>query len=329
MNHKKVTAGELTAARAALEKHAEVVTHMDQIERKRSDVANELYSLKQAYGAANVACNRESDILQFERQKGTKEYSVQEERLAAAVRERNAIDANRDDAERRRAELEKELRAIKREELGPATLPALLAQRKLVAAATHQVETLEHLIEQQRAGIASASASVPGFDPRSSEREDLLAAVASGDKASEAKLTVFDSEVAADRKRHESGAEAVGEPIRNAEGAIAGLERRLTQAKAHLDATKTVEADLQRSFLQCHAETLGRECFEHVSALRASLPRLRALEVLLGVTLVDDPSVPDLRLDAFTDAPSMDVDTAAAVDMERKQLAKLGVEIPA
>lgn len=155
---------------------------------------------------------------------------------------------------------------------------ALLENQQAIAGAASAAGKLEGAIADYNATAAEMRATLPDPGAIELERENLLAAIAIGEKG-QADLDALDSRVAKQQEQRQKGQRAVTGIAQT----VAGLSRRLGVAQAQLQQLQQGRPALLRRFLLAEAELEGAQYASLGVELAASYRRLTALdELLLG-----------------------------------------------
>lgn len=154
-------------------------------------------------------------------------------------------------------------------------LQAVLQHQEQQAQAIATVGQLQQLIAQRQQDRAALQQRAQRVDELETQREDLLADIATG-QDKQAQLQSLDAELAAlksDIKNQGNQAAA--------EQTINGLQRKLAKAQDECDQLEKKRPDLARALLLASAEELGAEYGQAAARIDYLCRRLLALDSLL------------------------------------------------
>lgn len=153
---------------------------------------------------------------------------------------------------------------------------AVLDNQNAMKTTSAAVAKLEKAIAKCETQIAEQQAALPDLAPLTSEREDLLAAMAIGEnkKAEIGKLDAKLAELTAQQKDAKPALDALKQTI-------GGLQRRLLESQAELLKLQGERSVLMRRFLNSRAETLGAEYVAAASKMVDLYKGLLALDAML------------------------------------------------
>lgn len=179
----------------------------------------------------------------------------------------------------------------------------LVAHQKSVLAARVKVDDLKSLISTKEEELKSASVdSDEQFEGLQRRREDVLAAVATGEATQDA-IAAIDGEIATLLADTDGQEGARLQQYRELSQTLSGLERKLKEA---VDTLAQLEADtpeMLTSFLRTEAEDAGRAYIESARVVIENFQRLHTLNTLITSRGQSSPisvkAFPDMRLPAF------------------------------
>lgn len=172
---------------------------------------------------------------------------------------------------------------------------AVLNNQSAIEEATAAACKLEQAIADYAHTAEEMRASLPDASAFEQERENLLAAIAIGEKG-QADLDALDARLAQTRQQ----ARDAQPGITGIAQTIAGLKRRLVDVQAKLQGLREERPALLRSLLLSEAEAEGAEYAGLAVALVNRYRRLKALETLLhGHGMSIGVHGPGLHLPAF------------------------------
>ncbi len=224
----------------------------------------------------------------------------------------------------------------------PETI-AVLENQLATAATSATIKKLEKAIGECEARIAEQQAALPDLAPLENQREDLLAAIAIGEKKS-AEVDKLDAEIARLSKQQQAATPA----LVALKQTVGGLQRRLQDSQAELQQLQNEKSILMRRFLNSRAEALGAEYVAAAAKTAEQYKRLMALNSLLyehGQTTQINTSreglyVPRFMLDSmvghadpvrphalFTCELHTGAQSQAWVRQEKESLLEIGIEL--
>lgn len=165
------------------------------------------------------------------------------------------------------------------EKLSP--LDAFLAHLGEISREDEEIVALEEAIARERRGEAVAMKAVPVLDELRRRREDLLADVATG-LATPDEIRRFDEQAASEIDHHARAKAQAGSVSAQCEQAIAGLSRRLSEARVRREALCNKTGNLLREFLLGQAETAAAEYVKACRVVRDSYLRVSAIDRILA-----------------------------------------------
>lgn len=152
----------------------------------------------------------------------------------------------------------------------------MLTNQNDIVSALAVIATLEKALSNCEAQVAEKQAALPDVGPLSSQREDLLAAIAIGE-ATSADLEKLDAQM--DKlKAQRNGEKPALDALKQT---IEGLQRRWVDARKSLQKLRAERESLLRHFLIKKAEAVGAEYFAAAQALVARYKELRGLDALI------------------------------------------------
>ena len=160
-------------------------------------------------------------------------------------------------------------------------LVAVLDNKSAIASTEATIASLEALIEGKQAEDSKAHSEIPKTDHLPKQREDLLASVAIG-QATEDDVKKFDSDHAAE---FDAAAKAIEKyrVIKNeVDQAIAGLTRKLDEAKAQFADLKAESKPLLLGLLRSLADQYGEFYIKAATEAYERYMQLLSLEQLSG-----------------------------------------------
>ena len=156
----------------------------------------------------------------------------------------------------------------------------LIGHQKMIDSMAIDVKNLEKLISDKRQEIQQALQGVPSISHISRGREDILALVAIG-KAGKADIDAFDKDATGIRNEHSIALKAASLIEEDNLQAIAGLERKLTEAKSKLDAISGKSKALLKTILLRQAESIATQYVAAAEDMRSHYLSILALNGLL------------------------------------------------
>ncbi|OIR16796.1 hypothetical protein GALL_26160 [mine drainage metagenome] len=159
-------------------------------------------------------------------------------------------------------------------------LDIVLEHQQRITDTRQAIDTLSHAIKAQDEEIKKATASVPHFFDRTSQRENLMAEIALGE-ASEKDLLKLDERIAKDKAAFEDAKNAVTPALEKAKAIRSGLERKLKEAEGVLQQLESNSRKIVQSFLIRESEMTALEYIAHAQAIKMNNLRLRALDKLI------------------------------------------------
>ena len=160
--------------------------------------------------------------------------------------------------------------------LSPETA-AVLDNQAAIVTVNAAIKKLAKALDDCETQIEDHNAAMSDLIPLQSEREDLLAAVAIGEKK-QSDVDKLDASIAKLRDQHKDAKPAL-DAINQT---IGGLQRRMAEATANLTKLKADRAGILRSFLTSRAEALGAEYVQAAKLLESKYMQLLATSELLS-----------------------------------------------
>lgn len=154
---------------------------------------------------------------------------------------------------------------------------SLLENQRAIASTASAVGKLEGAIADYTSTVDKMRATLPEPGATERERENLLAAIAIGEKR-QADLDALDSRVANQQAQTLKDSRA----LTGIAQTVAGLQRRLSEEQGKLQQLRQARLVLMRKFLLSEAEAEGAQYAASAVALAAHYRRLMALESLLA-----------------------------------------------
>lgn len=153
---------------------------------------------------------------------------------------------------------------------------AVLDNQNAMKTASAAIAKLEKAISKCETQIAEQQALLPDLAPLTSQREDLLAAMAIGEdkKAEIGKLDAKLAQLAAQQKDAKPALDALKQTI-------GGLQRRLLESKVEFLKLQAEKSVLMRRFLRYRAEALGAEYVVAASKMAELYKVIVALDLML------------------------------------------------
>ena len=159
-------------------------------------------------------------------------------------------------------------------------LAAILAHQEAISDIDAVIANLSALIAARQNEIADAEAAIPSIDHLVRAREDLLASVAIG-QAKSGEIKAFDTKSEAERQAHQEASAKAKRTAEEASQAIAGLQRKLTDAQEKRHDLHSKNQWLLRDVLMSRAESTGHAYVQAVLAIKDAYLRLVALDGML------------------------------------------------
>lgn len=159
-------------------------------------------------------------------------------------------------------------------------LAAILAHQEAISDIDAVIANVSTLIAARQEEIVVAEAAIPSIDHLLRAREDLLASVAIG-QAKSGDIKAFDAKIEGERQAHQEASAKAKRIAEEASQAIAGLQRKLTDAQEKCQAMHGKDQGLLREVVINHAETTGHAYVQAVLAVKDAYLRLIALDGLL------------------------------------------------
>lgn len=159
-------------------------------------------------------------------------------------------------------------------------LAQLLAHQGEIESLDKAITNLEALIAAKQLEVREAACAVPSIEHLYRAREDLLAAVSVG-QATHGEVEAFDTRCEAEKKAHQAALATAKSVENEVSQAIAGLQRKLSEAHEKRHALHSMDMSLLHSVVMNQAETTGREYVQAALAVKAAWLRLTALDGLL------------------------------------------------
>ena len=159
--------------------------------------------------------------------------------------------------------------------LSPETA-AVLDNQAAIVTVNAAIKKLAKALDDCETQIEDHNAAMSDLIPLQSERGDLLAAVAIGEKK-QSDVDKLDASIAKLRDQHKDAKPAL-DAINQT---IGGLQRRMAEATANLTKLKADRAGILRTFLTSRAEALGAEYFQAAKLLESKYMQLLATNELL------------------------------------------------
>jgi len=159
-------------------------------------------------------------------------------------------------------------------------LAAILAHQEAISDNDAVIANLSALIAARRGEIADAEAAIPSIDHLLRAREDLLASVAIG-QAKSSDIKAFDAKSEAERQAHQEASAKAKHTAEEASQAIAGLQRKLSDAEEKRQSLHSKDQGFLRDVLMNRAESTGQAYVQAVLAVKDAYLRLIALDGLL------------------------------------------------
>jgi hypothetical protein len=156
--------------------------------------------------------------------------------------------------------------------------PVLEVQRRLTEEnSTHAA--ISAMIRETEEKIGKLKGGIPSPPDYARKREDLLAAIATGEGTPE-DLATLDREAAEAQEAYDSGARRLREEISPLEATIAGLKRKAAHHAAEIDRLRAEHRCLSLDLLMARCEDAGQDYAEAVCDAIAAMERVVVLASL-------------------------------------------------
>ena len=158
-------------------------------------------------------------------------------------------------------------------------LNKLLANQEAIAQGEATAHNLRALIAEKKGSIEAAESVLPKLDDMTKAREDLLAAVATGEsKVSDIKK--FDGECEAERAAYKSAQDSFLLSKNDVMQFISGLQRKLDGIDATIREHQDARQELVKALFRDYAERTGAEYLEAAQKAYRCYVRLLGLNTL-------------------------------------------------
>jgi len=154
---------------------------------------------------------------------------------------------------------------------------ALLQHQAAIDAAKQQLETLQGIVSQQESTLADLQGQLPEIAALEQQHEDLLAEIATGG-AEPAAAEALDKTIADARAKKAE----IDPAIALCQKTISGVQRKVQDQAAALDALKSSTGNLVKKYLLAEAERIAQDFLPKATALIDDYKRLEGIAALLG-----------------------------------------------
>lgn len=192
-------------------------------------------------------------------------------------------------------------------------LQAVLQHQEDVKTALTTISTLENTIMAQRQMIHDANNFATNVPELLTQRENLLAEIATGNK-NRSELDDLNAEIDAAQKELNKNTANAATVVSEATATISGLERQLEKARTELNRLNGIKNSVINSFLQKEAALIGREYINKAFALVEKYNQLIAIDNLIRRNGSSQNTIFRLWTDKGLQIPLFKVSACAGLD---------------